>query len=49
MQTAREESSIFIFGENLPRPERVTGTKPPEAGSQQRHSTTKMNNPGGKG
>ena len=39
MQTAREESSIFIFGENLLRPERVTGKKRPEAGSQQRHST----------
>ena len=25
MQTAREESSIIIFGENLLRPERVTG------------------------
>ena len=39
MQTAREESSIIIFGENLLRPERVTGKKRPEAGSQQRHST----------
>lgn len=40
MQTAREESSIIIFGENLLRPERVTGRKKrPEAGSQQRHST----------
>ena len=40
MQTAREESSIIIFGENLLRPERVTGgEKRPEAGSQQRHST----------
>ena len=27
MQTAREESSIVIFGENLLRPERVTGRK----------------------
>ncbi len=27
------------FGENLLRPERVTGKKRPEAGSQQRHST----------
>ena len=39
MQTAREESSILIFGENLLRPERVTGKERPEAGSQQRHST----------
>ena len=39
MQTAREESSIIIFGENLLRPERVTGKKRPEAGSQQRYST----------
>ena len=39
MQTEREESSIFIFGENLLRPEMVTGKKRPEAGSQQRHST----------
>jgi hypothetical protein len=28
MQTAREESSIIIFGENLLRPERVTGKTP---------------------
>lgn len=39
MKMAREESSIFIFGENLLRPESVTGKKRPEAGSQQRHST----------
>lgn len=33
---AREESSVF--GENLLRPERVTGKKRPEVGNQQRHS-----------
>ncbi len=38
MQMPRQESSIIIFGENLLRPERVTGKKRPEAGSQQRHS-----------